>query len=154
MMINPENGYIYVSERAASKVRVFNFDANHNPPTLTELPFPPTLLTGESGCCYSLTFDASGAFLYSQYNTTTGSAAAIFSVSATGALTPVGSPINPDPGIMGFEPTGRFVYMYNGTGTALSVYSQNPSNGGLSKLPGGPFMINPSAGDLIIPGTF
>jgi 6-phosphogluconolactonase len=85
-----------------------------------------------SNFCSEIMVSADGRFLYA--GNRLHDSIAIFSVSATGALTYVGEEWTRGnyPRSFNFDPTGRFLYSCNQRGDNLTVFSVDCKTGGLT----------------------
>jgi 6-phosphogluconolactonase len=140
LVADPQARFLFVSDFAASLVRVFNVDSsNGRLAEVTGSPFPLDA-SGPRG----LVTDAGGKFLFvADFNS---NQISVFNIGSNGALTRVtGSPFavvgGSSPGFLLLHPSGNFLYASNlnsPTGS-ISAFSINATTGALTQISGSPF---------------
>ena len=134
--MDPAGNFLFVGTRGENSVQVFSI--NQSTGALTEVPGSPFDSGGSDA--YETEIHESGKFLYVS-NAQSGTIGQ-FSIAGTGALTPIGSPVETlgSPLHLGISTTGKFLYAaVSSEGYIIQGYSVNSSTGALTELPGSPF---------------
>jgi 6-phosphogluconolactonase (cycloisomerase 2 family) len=153
---DPRGRFLYVTLNkftapVETLVRAFRVDAASG--ALTPIGSPlPTGLTP-----VALAVDPRGRFVYVASNAN-GQAGAVWAYvihQSSGALTGVpGSPFaaGDGPSWVAADPTGRFLYVANSTGSSISGFAIDDTTGMLAPLPGSPYAVPFPAALAIEPG--
>ena len=150
----PNSNLLYVAD-ASGSIEVFKVDsATGVPKAIRGSPFA-------SGNNSQLVVDPSGNYLYASEDTTPGGVLA-FSISTSGAITPVpGSPFllggsttffNHQP--FGIVDTGKYVYTALGASNQIAGFSIDSETGSLTPVPGSVFPTGNGPGPLAWTGNF
>jgi 6-phosphogluconolactonase len=156
--IDPGGHYLYTantSDKTFGTVSAFQIDATSG--DLTEIygsPYCSTPgCTGAGSGPGALAVDPSGKFLYVS---TPGSTSSIWGFtinSANGQLVPLtNSPFSLSAGTLFLimEPTGKFFYIGDQTGSNIAGYSYDPSTGVPTAISGSPFSTGTAPGGMLI----
>jgi 6-phosphogluconolactonase len=150
--IDPGGKFLYTantSDNTVGTVSAFTISSSGD---LTPIPGAPFSSTAGSGPG-ALAVDPSGKFLYVS---TPGSTSSIWGFTIapdTGQLAPVAnSPFSLSAGTLFLimEPSGKFFYIGNQSGSNIAAYSYDSSTGALTAITGSPFSSGTAAGGMLI----
>lgn len=137
--VSPDGSLYFVANYDSDEVSVYSVGSGG---ALSQVPGSP-FAAGEGPIGLAVSPD--GKFLYVTnndfLNNVTPSNISAYAIGAGGALSPLGgSPFAAglNPGAIGVDPDGRFLYVANFRSDNVAVYAIAPS-GGLSQVPGSPF---------------
>jgi 6-phosphogluconolactonase len=151
----PDGHFLYGADDSG---RIFAFSLDSVTGIPTSIPGSPF----NSGAVSQLVVDPSGKFLYASNDNEFGSVSA-YTISATGALTPVpGSPFAiPVPSFnptstapYGIVDTGSFVYVTLSATNKIAAFSVDRTTGALTTVPGSPFAAGNSPAAFALSGNF
>jgi 6-phosphogluconolactonase (cycloisomerase 2 family) len=136
LAISPTQGFLYVSNGAASTISAFAIGASG---ALTELAGSP-FSVGAGATAAGLAIDPKGQFLYAADSAN--NAIASFNV-AGGPLSPIGSfPAGTKPVAVTVDNTSSFVYSANQGSNDVSAFKA--ASGALTQVAGSPFLVQPT----------
>ena len=139
LAVDPTGKFVYVADQQSDSISGYTID----PATGTLTPIAGSPFAGGSNPS-GVAVDPTGKFVYvaNFSNNGVGSVSGFTINPATGALTPIaGSPFTTGTGplYVTVDPTGKFVYVTNGSSTNVSGFSIDPATGALTPLAGSPF---------------
>jgi 6-phosphogluconolactonase len=131
--------YVFITIPAGSQVATYREDPNSG--ELTQIagsPFP----AGDGA--ESMVIHPSGKFLYVANPGDAENDVSLFTIATDGTLTEVTprtsvAPLGSQPQLLVMDPSGNFLYVMNSGSNNISVFSIDPTAGGLTPVTGSPF---------------
>jgi 6-phosphogluconolactonase (cycloisomerase 2 family) len=151
--IDPGGQFLYTantSDNTVGTISAFTIDPSSG--FLTPVPGSPFSSTAGSGPG-ALAVDPSGKLLYVSTPGSTSSIWGFTIAPGTGQLTPVAnSPFSLSAGtvFLIMEPSGKFFYIGDQSGSNIAAYSYDSSTGALTAITGSPFSSGTAAGGMLI----
>jgi 6-phosphogluconolactonase (cycloisomerase 2 family) len=152
LAIDPGGQFLYTantSDNTVGTISAFTINSSGDLTPITGSPFSSTAGSGPG----ALAVDPSGKFLYVSTPGSTSSIWGFTIAPGTGQLTPVAnSPFSLSAGTLFLimEPSGKFFYIGNQSGSNIAAYSYDSTTGALTAITGSPFSTSTAAGGMLI----